>query len=553
MKHLTLLLIPFLSFFIFCTKDTDPDALVRIGKTSYSKEQLETFRKVSGIYPSQSPEYFPGKRSLISQMVETEVIYKKASRFYSKNEIKNSLDWKWQQKYYPAQFFMMEFLSTNLNISEDEIKNYYEANKESFKVETKADSSTKDSTDSLVSTEATAYKSLSEVKGLIVETLFFQKYLPDSSFVSRFDSTADSSDIARQWLRYANANIPDFFMRQFYKEKYGRPYQDSISEVLGKEKIVQQQDVDLILSWIPEKRKSMYETENGKKDLVEWLLKWKLISEAASESGFTSSDEMKNRMDWAWKIALVYKYLKEEIIPQVKNTPVEFDTSIVEYAVYDETGNPSMDLDSFYLHSKIKTITESYYSRRIDSIIYDMRKDANIEFLQNDHKDNLDQNPAALLKQADSLRDTSNIKDAEKNYRILAEDFAFTPEGKNALIELAKLQTEKQQYLQAIRNYRNYLITDHDKEKRCNTFFMIGFIYDEYMNMPQQAEINYKWILKNTPGCELSDDAEFMLLHLDEPMNSVEELQAEAIRQGRQIDDQENESQEEIAETAKSE
>lgn len=182
-----------------------------------------------------------------------------------------------------------------------------------------------------------------------------------------------------------------------------------------------------------------------------------------------------------------------------------------------------------------------------------MRKDANIEFLQNDHKDNLDQNPAVLLKQADSLRDTSNIKDAEKNYRILAEDFAFTPEGKNALIELAKLQTEKQQYLQAIRNYRNYLITDHDKEKRCNTFFMIGFIYDEYMNMPQQAEINYKWILKNTPGCELSDDAEFMLLHLDEPMNSVEELQAEAIRQGRQIDDQENESQEEIAETAKSE
>jgi hypothetical protein len=65
---------------------------------------------------------------------------------------------------------------------------------------------------------------------------------------------------------------------------------------------------------------------------------------------------------------------------------------------------------------------------------------------------------------------------------------------------------------------------------------MIGFIYDEHLNKPEKAEQNYKWILHNARDCELADDAEFMVLHLDEPMSSVEELRAEALRQGRKIE-----------------
>jgi hypothetical protein len=108
-----------------------------------------------------------------------------------------------------------------------------------------------------------------------------------------------------------------------------------------------------------------------------------------------------------------------------------------------------------------------------------------------------------------------------------------------ALTEMAKIQTEKGKYRDAINNYRDYILMGGDAERRCNTFFMIGFIYDEYLNKSENAEVHYKWILKNTPDCELADDAEFMCLHLDEPMTSVEELQAEARRQGRKIDDTE--------------
>jgi outer membrane protein assembly factor BamD (BamD/ComL family) len=172
----------------------------------------------------------------------------------------------------------------------------------------------------------------------------------------------------------------------------------------------------------------------------------------------------------------------------------------------------------------------------VDSLIHEIRKEKQVKFLQNDLKDNLDQDPVALLKQADSLRDTGAVEEAQRLYTTLVNDFRFYPEGKNAQYELAKIQTERQSYSGAIENYRNFLLTCPDPKKKSITFFMIGFIYDEYMDKSELAEVNYKWVLKNDPECELADDAEFMMLHLGEPMNSVEELQAQTLRQNRKVD-----------------
>jgi tetratricopeptide (TPR) repeat protein len=172
----------------------------------------------------------------------------------------------------------------------------------------------------------------------------------------------------------------------------------------------------------------------------------------------------------------------------------------------------------------------------INKQIFDLRNKKHIVMLQRDYKDDMDGSPAVLSVHADSLRDTGRTDEAEAAYKTLSTSFAFTPEGIRACVELAKIQTEKQQYAQAIKNYRDYLVLSNDKSKRCNTFFMIGFIYDEYLNRPEDAAVNYRWVLKNTPDCELSDDAEFMSLHLGEAMNSVEELRAEAMRQGKKVD-----------------
>jgi outer membrane protein assembly factor BamD (BamD/ComL family) len=175
-------------------------------------------------------------------------------------------------------------------------------------------------------------------------------------------------------------------------------------------------------------------------------------------------------------------------------------------------------------------------------MVYDKRRAVGVEFLQSDWKDERDEDPAALMATADSLRDTGNVNEAQNYYRKLSSEFAFTDQGRKAYQELAKIQTEKQTYREAITNYRRYLLFGREPDRLCNTFFMIGFIYDEYMDKPDLAEVNYTWVLKHTPDCELADDAEFMMLHLGEQMAGVDELQAEVKRQGKKVEDTETDT-----------
>jgi len=209
---------------------------------------------------------------------------------------------------------------------------------------------------------------------------------------------------------------------------------------------------------------------------------------------------------------------------------------MVKYSYYDEFGNPGTAPDTTNLKDHMSRLISQQTNEHFDGLLYNIRSKAHVRFLTKDWADERDKNPAAIIRKADSLRDTGNTAEAEPLYRTLSTDFAFTPEGKKAIIELAKLQTEQQVYTEAIRNYRRVLLTDSDAGKRCNYMFMIGFIYDEYLDRPDMAEINYKWVLKNAPDCELNDDAEFMMLHLGEQMSSVDELQAEVKRQGKKVE-----------------
>jgi tetratricopeptide (TPR) repeat protein len=232
---------------------------------------------------------------------------------------------------------------------------------------------------------------------------------------------------------------------------------------------------------------------------------------------------------------VVFNYVNNDLLPKAKKA-VNVDTAMGLYAFWDGHGNPSVKPDSAGMASIISQYQQRLVYMDLDNQMWDLRKTKNIVFVQNDYKDDLAGSPTVMSAHADSLRDTGRTDEAQGIYQTLSTYFAFTPEGIKSFVELAKIQTEKQQYTEAIKNYRDYLVLSNDKTKRCNTFFMIGFIYDEYLSKPEDASANYRWVLKNTPNCELSDDAEFMSLHLGEAMNSVEELRAEAMRQGKKVD-----------------
>jgi hypothetical protein len=526
LSHLFPVIFPIV--FVFCNKPADhKNDIVKVGNRIYNNDQYDAFSKVYRFYPSKMNDYFPGSRSTISFMVETDAIYNKAKwDFKIRRSLKN-LDWKWKARYFPAQLYITENLSTNLGTTDKQIEQYYSAHKDLFKVTRKDSTGKKDTT---------FYSPVSEVKENIVDSIFLQKNSPDSVFLKLYgDSIPNKEVLNKNWLNFVKSNVPQFFMKKFYKETYGTAYPDSVEKIFGKGKVITQQDMDVILSWVPADRRSYYENPQGKKELVEWLLKWKLFSEAAKKSGFTYSQQVSNIMKWALKLEVAQLYLNQKIVPAAEKACPPVDSSMVAYEFYDDYGNTDVAPDSQNISSRINTAHTAMVSNVIDSMIYQLRKAKGVKFLQNDVTDDKTVDPATLLKQADTFRDSGSTDAAEKMYNILSTNFFFSNEGKKATAELAKIQTEKQLYYQAIKTYRK-LLTTGQSAQRCNTFFMIGFIYDENLDKPELAELNYKWVLKNEPGCELADDAEFMMLHLGEPMTSVEDLQSEAQRQGRKVE-----------------
>lgn len=508
------------------------DSLARIGSHLIDQSQFNAFQKAIRVYPSQMNNYFPARRSPVTFLIESEILFSKASPELV-NKLEKSPDWQWKKMYYPAQFYLMDILAPNLGLTEEQLKSYYDSHKKSYKVSVKVDSSKKDST---------FYKEFSVVKNEIVNALFLKDNKPDQAFIKSLgDSLPSSETINQEWISNVRSNAPQYFMKKFYKEDFGKPYPDSISEIYGKGKIITDEDMSIILSWIPEERRDYYTNAEGKKELAEWLLKWKLFSSRAQKTGFAKLPQVQKAQDYAWKIEVATAYVKQ-VLPSLVNSSQPLDTTIIKYLSANESSSSKTNVDSTVLKNKIQSIKDQIAIQSLDSLIYSFRKNAAITLYNNELRDEKNQNPAELIVKADSLRDSAKTDEAEQIYNSLSNNFTFSPEGKRATIELAKILTERQSYYQAIDNYRKYLLIGDDKSKLCNVFFMIGFIYDEYLDKPELAEINYKYVLKNLSNCELTDDAEFMMLHLGEPMSSVEELQAEALRQGRKIDMSDNSS-----------
>jgi tetratricopeptide (TPR) repeat protein len=488
-------------------------------------------------------ELFPGSRPVHTFMVETEALYRKA-RWGSKTT--SSDNWTWKKRFFPAQMYLAEILDKNLGATDNQIEQYYKANKQTYadtiKIPVATTADTSDTApDSLKDT--LVYKPLVEVRSTIAETLFLSSFPPDSAFwasqVDSADTAVDTASIHRQWIYSVRRQLADFFMNHYYEKRFGEPLPDSLDEWVGEGKVITPDDLEVIRGWLPEQSRERYDNPGGKRFLAGWLLKWKLFSDKATESGFTNDDKVEAVLEWAKKYEVVSDYVTETLASSAP-TDVSIDTAMAVFACWDNGATPGVEPDSAMLSATIERYQTDERKIALEKAIQEIRDDVGVEFLQSDWKDSKDQQPERIAAEADSLLEAGESDKALTRYRDLTQYFPFTEEGRRAFADLAKVQTEKGNYRQAIQNYRRYLITTADNaEERCNTLFMIGFIYDEYLNKAPLAEVQYKWILENARDCELADDAEFMVLHLDEPMTTVEDLRAEARRQGRTIEDEE--------------
>ncbi|MDR0330587.1 MAG: hypothetical protein LBH93_02615 [Chitinispirillales bacterium] len=528
------------------------EPLVKVGKSTIGGESMEAFKKLAGIYPEPMPFYFPSQRQPITFITECEAIYQYAKgKPAISQKVTGSLDWAWKKKYYAASLFF-DLFPENLGFTNKQLEDYYKKlGAEAFRVTGKA----ADGQDS------SYLPPFDAVKRQVADRYFCTVHKPDSAFLARLterDQELDSAAVINYWLYSVRSNPGDFYMRLFFKEQTGEEYADSVEQLFdGESKPIKPADIDVIRSWLPDSRKNM-----RTKDLAEWLYKWQSFSQQAEKLKLTSEPQFKNLLHWAQRIEFAREYLKSKVVPE-EEAEAKFsaqDSAIALLTMYDNAGTVIAGFsDGSGLGYELGNIAKTKTGAMVDLAIYAIRKSVKVKFLQNDWRDERDSDPAALIAKADSLREDASDPDmdsdeaelamaeAESLYRTLAAEFAFAEEGRRAMGELAKALVDKHganaeregyQLRAAISSYRKAQILDQGSENLCNSSFMIGFTYDEYLKNLSLAEANYKWILGNAPECALASDAEFMLLHLGEPMASIgiEEIQGQSMRQGRAVD-----------------
>jgi len=206
----------------------------------------------------------------------------------------------------------------------------------------------------------------------------------------------------------------------------------------------------------------------------------------------------------------------------------------VKFAIADRNKTPSFEIAREEVAQYGDSLKTTMHEAKVIEYIHKKCSKEGVTLLQKDYTYSFEKTAAQLKHEADSLAANLNAERAKRIYRDLTEWYLYSEEGKNAFLELAKLNMDAKSYADAINSYRKFLLYGGTDLDQCSVFFMVGYIYAEYLEKYPFAAMNHRWILKNQPDCNLSLDAEFMYLHLGEPIEDVEELRQQSIRQGRE-------------------
>ncbi|MBN1306726.1 MAG: hypothetical protein JXA18_02325 [Chitinispirillaceae bacterium] len=507
--------IAFTAMVLLCGRESDQkwnEPLASAGFMRITRLDAEVFSAVAGFTPFSNDSFRLIDRDQVSGLLETEAIYRKVRWNLVFFFMRYSRQWRWKQRYFVAMMYSGEILQKKLGYTDAELRRYYATHKEEFRREGDAGSA-------------------KERDVLPFDSVWFGA--ARKLFLSEYQHDSGSSDLHNSgvFYRFFTDGYKEYFMKKFYSEKYGKPFPRSVDATGGIKGFINEKDVQSALPLLAPQERIAFEKDPL--PFVHSLAQWKLFSEKAVASGYTARFEVRKALKWAFKIEAAQRYIKNQMLPLIKQS-MRIDTSLAELSYYDEAASAGAVIDTGAWKAHLATIKQEQMAMTYDSLIVPLRRNLQVRFLQSDWSDEKGGDPVLLLKRADSLRDRGGESDAYDAYAVLAANYAFTPQGSRALLELAAMQAERDGYCdEAIKNYRRYLLKARDPQEQCTAVSAIGFIYDRYLGRLDLAELQYRWVLKHAPECPRAADAEFMLLHLGEPFPGSRELQAEALRQGR--------------------
>ena len=485
----------------------------RIAGKKFTIGDLTAFNSMLYHHPVRGMEgRFPGNRQTTTLFIETQVLYPEAAVF--RRQVMNGLDWKWKEIYLPGQIYQIGVIDRNMGIPDEEIYDFYKRHRSELLVEFGLGSG--DSLD------------LNSARMSIIRRLFMAKYPPTAEFSALFPGMSQL-EINNLWFEQASGDRASFFRDVLYRKKFGRdfPRENTREALVGPGKLISDSELNSVMGWIAR-------GHNVSENLVAArMVSWILFSEKARSTGYLKSEGYKKLKEQFDRFEVVRYYVNEVLGDRIKSDWRPND-DIIRFAIADQSRRPSLSIPREQVAIFSDSLRNIMHEARIIEYIHGRRARANVQFLQRDYIDMFEKSPAQLKHEADSLAANQNTERARRIYRDLIEWFLYSPQGITAFLEAAKLQTDSRAYTDAISSYRQFLLYGGDEAEWCRVFFMIGYIYAEYLENYPFAAMNYRWILQNQPDCSLAPDAEFMYLNLGEPMTDVDELRQMAIRQGRE-------------------
>jgi hypothetical protein len=362
----------------------------------------------------------------------------------------------------------------------------------------------------------------------IVRNLFIAKHPPTAEFVT--DNPGLSPiDLETRWFEQAANNREAFFRNILYRKRYGTefPRSNLRAELVGPGKLISENDLGIVMSWIGSDQTVLEDLVAAK------MVSWILFSEEARRSGYARTEGFRKTREQFERFEIV-RYFVNEILEKRVNNDFSPNRDFVRFAIADRNRRASLEIEREDIDRFSDSLRTVMHEAKIIEYIHQKRARANVQLLQSDYVDMFDRTPAQLMQEADSLAANQNTERARRIYRDLSEWFLYSPEGKNAFLEAAKLQTDARAYREAIDSYRNFLLYGGNEAEWCRIFFTLGYIYAEHLGNLPFAAMNYRWVLQSQPDCVLASDTEFLYLNLGEPMVDVEELRQMSIRQGRE-------------------
>lgn len=497
-------------------KDIAPEQqFCTIGKELYSIDDLSAFRNAKNYYPAKSNnDFFPGRKHDETLFIETMLYFNDAKKY--KSHVHSGLEWEMKKTFFKGQMYARRSMKFNMGSTEKQLREYYEKNPNSFL---------------LTNNEGVNTYGINKIQ--VADSLFMKKFPPFDNFYKMFPG-ADTAFIVGKWITRCKENYYNFFVETFYERKYGKKLPKVYGEIVGNGLPVSENEVEVVIGWLPENAREQAKAGQNKLKYAQFILAWKLFAEYAEEIGYFEEIDYDTEFAYFEKYTLVHYYMNS-ILPEKITSSIDIDMNNLKYLYWDKNGNPLESVDENSLDELRKEYQRELNIQAIYADIYNKRQKENITFKQSLYDDSGQKSPEYLFKKADSLRSSGLKEQGIKVFKDLTKYHLGNKYGRDALLELAKEANSKGEFHNAISKYREYVITSGKGGDFCDTYFMIAYIYGEELKKYNQAAANYKWIIKNAPECNMVDDAEFMCLHLGEPMPDVDELRDQAIRQGQSI------------------